>query len=123
MIAARRTHPPAAEGYAMQLLGIVGWSSWPFLPCIPHETLVVSGDDDPLVPVANARILAGRIPQATLEIVEGAGHLFLWDDAENLGRRIGRFLNRDQDRRTSSDPPRRARTRRRYHRSVSRAAV
>jgi poly(3-hydroxyalkanoate) depolymerase len=122
MIAARRTHPPAADGYAMQLFGIVGWSSWHFLPCIPHETLVIAGDNDPLVPVANARILADRIPHATLEIVEGAGHLFLWDDAENLGRRIGRFLNRDLPR-TASDPPPRARTRRRYHRSVSRAAV
>jgi pimeloyl-ACP methyl ester carboxylesterase len=98
MIAARRTHPPAADGYAMQLFGIAGWSSWHFLPLIPHETLVIAGDDDPLVPVANARMLAGRIPNARLEIVEGAGHLFLWDDAENLARRIGRFLGRRHSR-------------------------
>ena len=91
---ARRSHPPAADGYAMQLLGIFGWSSWHFLSRIPHETLVLCGDEDPLVPVANARMLAERIPNATLEIVEGAGHLFLWDDAENLSQRIGRFLNR-----------------------------
>jgi poly(3-hydroxyoctanoate) depolymerase len=91
---ARRSHPPAADGYAMQLLGIFGWSSWHFLSRIPHETLVLCGDEDPLVPVANARMLAERIPNATLEVVEGAGHLFLWDDAENLGQRIGRFLNR-----------------------------
>ena len=98
MIAARRTHPPAADGYAMQLFGIAGWSSWHFLPFIPHETLVIAGDDDPLVPLANARMLAGRIPNARLEIVEGAGHLFLWDDAENLARRIGRFLGRRHSR-------------------------
>ena len=122
MINARRSHPPAADGYTLQLLGIFGWSSWHFLSCIPHETLVISGDDDPLVPVENARMLAARIPNATLEIVEGAGHLFLWDDAENLGRRIGRFLDGVQPR-TASDPPQRARTRRRYQRSVSRAAV
>ena len=94
MIEARRSHPPSADGYALQLFGIVGWSSWHFLRSIPHETLVICGDDDPLVPVANAHLLAERIPNATLEIVEGAGHLFLWDDAENLGRRIGRFINR-----------------------------
>jgi pimeloyl-ACP methyl ester carboxylesterase len=122
MINARRSHPPAADGYALQLLGIFGWSSWQFLPSIPHETLVISGDDDPLVPVANARMLAERIPNATLEIVEGAGHLFLWDDADNLGRRIGRFLNQVEPR-AASDPPHRARTRRRDPRSVSRAAV
>ena len=93
MIEARCTNRPAVDGYALQLLGIFGWSSWHFLPHIPHETLVITGDDDPLVPVANARLLAARIPNATLEIVEGAGHLFLWDDAVNLGCRIGRFLN------------------------------
>ena len=95
---ARRSHPPSADGYALQLLGIVGWSSWHFLRSIPHETLVICGDDDPLVPVANAQQLAERIPNATIEIVAGAGHLFLWDDAENLGRRIGRFLDRSSRR-------------------------
>ena len=122
MINARRSHPPAADGYALQLLGIFGWSSWNFLRCIPHETLVISGDDDPLVPVANAETLAARIPNATLEIVPGAGHLLLWDDAENLGRRISRFLNHTRTRRTSG-PARPARTRRRYQRAVSRAAL
>ena len=93
MIQARRAHPPAADGYALQLLGIFGWSSWNLLPHIPHATLVISGDDDPLIPIANAQLLARRIPNATLEIVKDAGHLFLWDDAQNLGNRIGRFLN------------------------------
>jgi pimeloyl-ACP methyl ester carboxylesterase len=34
---------------------------------------VIAGDDDPLVPVANAEMLAERIPNATLEIVPGPG--------------------------------------------------
>jgi pimeloyl-ACP methyl ester carboxylesterase len=80
-------------GYAMQLLGAAGWTSLPYLDRIRHETLVINGDDDPLVPVANAELLAQRIPRATLEIVEQAGHLFLWDDAENLASRIGRFVD------------------------------
>ena len=122
MINARRSHPPAADGYALQLLGIFGWSSWHFLRCIPQETLVIAGDDDPLVPVANAEMLAERIPNATLEIVPGAGHLLLWDDAENLGRRISRFLNHTETRRTSG-PARPARARRRYQRTVSRATL
>jgi poly(3-hydroxyoctanoate) depolymerase len=120
MINARRSHPPATDGYTMQLLGIFGWSSRHFLRCIPHETLVIAGDDDPLVPVANAEMLAARIPNATLEIVEGAGHLLLWDDAENLGRRISRFLNRTRTRRTSG-PARPAPSRRRVRRALSRA--
>ena len=87
------TSPPSSYGYAMQLLGAAGWTSLPFLDRIRHETLVINGDDDPLVPVANAQMLAQRIPRAKLEIVEQAGHLFLCDDAANLAPRIGRFVN------------------------------
>ena len=89
---ARSRCPPSSYGYAMQLLGGAAWSSRPYLHAIPHETLVISGDDDPLVPVVNARFLAQRIPRAQLQIVERAGHLFLWDDPHNLGARIGQFV-------------------------------
>ena len=96
MIEARCSHPPSPQGYALQLIGCVGWSSWYFLPLIPHETLVICGDEDPLVPIENARILAQRIPYARLEIVNGGGHLFLWDDAETVARKIGRFFDSEQ---------------------------
>jgi poly(3-hydroxyoctanoate) depolymerase len=88
----RFSHPPTPYGYAMQLLGGAPWSSWPFLADIPHETLVMVGDDDPLVPVANAQFLAGLIPRARLEVVPRAGHLFLWDDAERTAPRIAAFV-------------------------------
>jgi poly(3-hydroxyalkanoate) depolymerase len=89
---ARRRVPPSSYGYAMQLLGGLGWSSWGFLPAIRHETLVVCGDDDPLVPVVNARMLAERIPRARLELVERAGHLLLWDEPERIAPQIGQFV-------------------------------
>jgi poly(3-hydroxyoctanoate) depolymerase len=89
---ARRRLPPTQYGYAMQLLGGLGWSSWSFLPNIPHETLVVCGDDDPLVPVANARMMAERIPRAKLAVVERAGHLLLWDEPERVAPQIGQFV-------------------------------
>jgi poly(3-hydroxyalkanoate) depolymerase len=96
MAAFRIEHPPSAYGYAMQLLGAMWWSSCGYLEQIPHETLVISGDDDPLIPVANAEMLARRIPRATLEIVKDAGHLFLWDDAKHLATRIRRFVDGPQ---------------------------
>lgn len=89
----RRRTPPNSYGYAMQLLGGMGWSSFGFLQEIPHETLVILGDDDPLVPVANGRMLAERIPRAQLEIVERAGHLLLWDEPERVAPRIHQFVN------------------------------
>jgi poly(3-hydroxyalkanoate) depolymerase len=88
----RRRLPPSSYGYTMQLLGGMGWSSLSFLHAIPHETLVVCGDDDPLVPVANGRLLAQRIPRAELTVVERAGHLLLWDEPERVAPRIGQFV-------------------------------
>jgi poly(3-hydroxyoctanoate) depolymerase len=93
MMAERQCHPPSAYGYSMQLLGTLGWSSLPFLARIPHDTLVISGDDDPLIPVVNAEMLARRIPRARLEIVKRSGHLFLWDEAKRLSVRVARFLD------------------------------
>ena len=93
MMAARLRQPPSPYGYTMQILGAIGWNSWWFLPSIPHDTLVISGDDDPLIPVGNTLMLASRLPRGRAEIVAGAGHLFLWDDVEQLAPRIGRFLH------------------------------
>jgi pimeloyl-ACP methyl ester carboxylesterase len=93
MMAERHRHPPSGYGNTMQLLGTLGWSSLPFLTRIPHETLVICGDDDPLIPVANAELLARRIPHARLEISARSGHLFLWDEAKRMAARIARFLD------------------------------
>ena len=93
MMAERHRHPPSAYGYSMQLLGTIGWSSLPFLSRIPHDTLVIVGDDDPLIPLVNAELLARRIPRARLEIAPRSGHLFLWDEAKRMAARIARFLD------------------------------
>ena len=38
-------------------------------------TLIIHGDADALVPLADAEWLAGRLPQARLHIVRGGGHV------------------------------------------------
>jgi poly(3-hydroxyalkanoate) depolymerase len=98
----RQQAPPSPYGYGMQVLGAAGWSSLHFLDAIPHETLVILGDDDPLVPVANGHILSSRIPRARLEIVERGGHLFVWDDAENVAARIRAFVDDRADAESAS---------------------
>jgi 3-oxoadipate enol-lactonase len=42
-------------------------------------TLVVHGTVDELLPVANGRLIAARIPGAQLEILDDVGHLFFWE--------------------------------------------
>jgi pimeloyl-ACP methyl ester carboxylesterase len=92
MMDSRSQFPPSSHGYAMQIVGGSTWTSRPFLSRLKTETLVISGDDDPLIPVANPKYLASRIPNAKLDIVPNAGHLMLCDDAPHLAERIRRFI-------------------------------
>ncbi|RBY78138.1 poly(3-hydroxyalkanoate) depolymerase [Geodermatophilus sp. TF02-6] len=91
--AATRLGP--GRGYYYQLAASAGWSSLPFLRLIRQPTLVVAGDDDPIVPVVNARIMARLIPDARLHVY-GGGHLALITEADVLAPLIERFLD-DQD--------------------------
>ena len=46
-------------GYLAQLFAITGWTSLPWLGRLRQPTLVLAGDDDPIVPLVNGRMLAG----------------------------------------------------------------
>jgi poly(3-hydroxyalkanoate) depolymerase len=91
--AARLAHPPSLAGYAFQLYAAAGWTSLPWLHRLPQPTLVVAGDDDPVIPLANARLLARRIPDARLHVVAGGGHLLLLDEPEAAAPEIQAFLS------------------------------
>jgi pimeloyl-ACP methyl ester carboxylesterase len=51
----------------------------------------MAGDDDPIVPLVNARLLARLIPNAELEIFD-CGHLFLLTRLERSVTTLERFL-------------------------------
>ncbi len=50
------------------------------LPALRLPTLIVHGSADDLIPVQNAHVIAGHMPRACLEILDGAGHLFFWEE-------------------------------------------
>ena len=91
--ASRFQAPPTWTGYLHQLYAIQGWTSLPWLHRIRHRTLVMTGDDDPIIPLVNGRILAWRIPRAHLHIVHGGGHLFLLEEPESSAATIAQFLS------------------------------
>jgi poly(3-hydroxyalkanoate) depolymerase len=80
------------RGYYYQLAATTGWSSLPFLPLIRQPTLVVAGDDDPIIPAVNARVMARLIPRAQLHLYDG-GHLALVTEARELAPVVERFLD------------------------------
>ena len=67
---------PLSMGYLYQNTAALGFTTLPLLPLIRQRTLVLTGDDDPIIPVANGRILAAGIPHATLHVYHG-GHVEL----------------------------------------------
>lgn len=60
---------------------------------VQHPSLIVAGEDDPSVPLRNARLLAARLPNARLHVVNGGGHLFLLDEPQNVVGAIRAFLD------------------------------
>ena len=75
-------------------MAVLGWSSLPWLRCLPQPTLVLAGTDDPLVPVVNGYILASLIPNARLATIDD-GHLFLVTSAGRSAELVSDFLSQN----------------------------
>ena len=80
-----------SRGYLYQLTAGAGWTSVPFLPLLRQRTLIVSGDDDPIIPLANARLMKLLIPKSRLHVFHG-GHLGLITEAAELAPVVDAFL-------------------------------
>jgi poly(3-hydroxyoctanoate) depolymerase len=93
---ARFIQRPSMWGYLGQLYAISGWTSLPWLWTLRQPTLVLAGDDDPIVPLVNGRILARRIPHARLRVVRGGGHLFLLERPARMAAMVAAFLKAEE---------------------------
>jgi len=104
-----RTQPELAAGLTMakpdsrrarwfRMSAMAGWTSLPYLPLIRHHTLLVCGDDDPVTPHVNHRVMARLIPSARLHTMKGGGHLTLLDSAHEVGPVITAFLHGTSER-------------------------
>jgi len=89
---AHHMQPPQPLGYLYQQMAFLGWTSLRWLPRLRQSTLVLTGNDDPLVPEANARILSSLIPKARLHVVDD-GHLFLISSAAQVAPIVREFLS------------------------------
>jgi poly(3-hydroxyalkanoate) depolymerase len=88
-----QAHAGSRRGYLYQLAAGASWTSLPFLGLIKQPTLILSGDDDPIIPLANAHLMARLIRRSELHVYHG-GHVELVTEAPALTPVITEFLSR-----------------------------
>ena len=87
-------------GYFYQLMAVAGWTSYFWLPKLEMPTLVLAGEDDPIVPPVNGKILAKRLPNSTLVTIP-CGHMFILTKPEVVAQAVRDFLQSDFIRETA----------------------
>jgi 3-oxoadipate enol-lactonase len=63
-------------GYAAQIQAVITHDTYERLPQIAAPTLILTGDDDQVIPAPSSDVLHEGIPGSRLEMIEGTGHLF-----------------------------------------------
>jgi 3-oxoadipate enol-lactonase len=90
LFARRAAHPPDQAGWQAQAAAGMGFQGVDDV--IRARTLIVSGTADNVVDHRNAELLAARIPDARVDLLEGCGHLFFWEQPEESVRILNDFL-------------------------------
>jgi pimeloyl-ACP methyl ester carboxylesterase len=84
---------PTSVQAIMRQMGAIGrHDTSARLESVQAPALVIHGTHDEMLSPDNARILAERIPNARLEILDGVGHLFFWELPERSAELVREFL-------------------------------
>jgi pimeloyl-ACP methyl ester carboxylesterase len=83
---------PTPRGREGQLEAVRTHDTFDRLPQVAAPTFVAHGDEDGVIPAANARTLADHIPNARLKIYEGAKHIFFVERADEFNADVIAFL-------------------------------
>jgi pimeloyl-ACP methyl ester carboxylesterase len=80
------------DAYKAQLMAAALHNCTSRLSRIGVPALVVHGEEDRVVPVANAHLIASRLPHGRLHLLEGTGHLYT-TEAPEADAEVGRFFD------------------------------
>jgi 3-oxoadipate enol-lactonase len=67
--------------------------STPLLPQVSVPTLVITGEEDEMIPVEESQRMAAAVPGAKLVILPNAGHLANVEQPEAFNDALKAFLN------------------------------
>ncbi|HET8814429.1 MAG TPA: alpha/beta fold hydrolase [Solirubrobacterales bacterium] len=80
--------PAARRTIELQAQAIFGHDTSGRIGEIGAPTLIVHGTEDGVLPVANGHLIASLMAEARLEILEGVGHMFWWEQPERSAELI-----------------------------------
>ena len=83
---------PTPEGAAGQMKALSVFNVKKRLEEIRCPCLVITGDEDRMMPPENSRLLAEGIPGAKLHVVAGAGHSFFQEKPDEVNRVLAEFF-------------------------------
>jgi 3-oxoadipate enol-lactonase len=92
LVAYRLSHQPPFDGWLAQAAAGTTYDGGGRLGEIRVPTLVQAGTGDHVVDHRNSPLLAEAIPDARLELFEGLGHLYFYEDPERFARSVREFL-------------------------------
>ena len=74
-----------------QKIAVEGHDTYARLRAVRTPTLVLHGTADELLAPINGELVASLIPRARLELLEGVGHLFFWEQPQRSAELIRQF--------------------------------
>lgn len=92
LVAHRVRHPVPAHAFLSQVQAAAAFDAADAVHRIAAPTLILHGTDDRVVPVENAYRLAERIPDTSLCLVPGTGHIFFIEAADLVNAAVTAFL-------------------------------
>jgi pimeloyl-ACP methyl ester carboxylesterase len=81
------------EGYRAQIAAVLGHDTKDRLREIDKPTLILTGDDDGVIPGASSDVLHEEIENSRLEVIPNAGHLFFIEDPVTTTALLLEFLD------------------------------
>lgn len=89
----RLLNPVSDQTHFAQLQAAATFNAETRVSEIKAPTLVITGDEDTLVPPANSHNLAAQIPGATLHMIAGGGHMFFIEQSEQFNHAVIEFID------------------------------
>lgn len=87
-VAAARRHPADIPLLMAQQAAVVAHDTYSRLRALRVPTLVVHGTVDQMLSAINGDLVASLIPGARLELLDGVGHLFFWEQPQRAAQLV-----------------------------------